>query len=240
MDLLNAVDTASLIINIGMLAIGGAQDKKHRQLPLLYVLIYGAMAAAFMVYRLLIAPDYIKTAIAVSSVLSMGMVGGLAVLALTTRMIGSGDILVIVLSFMATPYVPRISAGKPPLPVFVPLSVIVSALAVYLRYLRETKAVRELPKGFRRVVVMPAGELKKMNPLTYYPVYVQGKGYVHEKVFKSNDPMQESIRILSDARDTDVVYAVPSYPFVYYYATGFAFAAVILVLYDLLILGLGL
>jgi len=232
---LNAADIASVIMNTIMLLVGGIFDKKFRQLPIAYLLVYGVTAAAFMVYRLSVAPDDVRMAIAVSSVLSIGMVSGLAVLSYTTRMVGTGDILIIVLSFMMTPYAPGV-CGMAPLPLLIPLSVIAGTLMIYLRYLRETKVVEALPRRFRRVVVKTAGELRRMKALTYYPVYISGKGYVYEKVFKSDDPVQESLKVLSNLQDDDVVFAVPSYPFVYYYAAGFILVSVILLL--LLLYGL--
>jgi len=230
---LNIVDIASVIINVVMLFVGGIYDKKFRQLPIAYLIIYGVLATVFMVYRLSVAPDDVKMSIAISSVATIAMVSGMAVLSYTTRMVGSGDIMVVVLSFIMSPYAPRIGSDSPPLPLLIPLSVVVSTLIIYLLYLRETKVIVTLPKGYRRVVVKTAGELKRMRVLTYYPVYISGKGHVYEKVFNSDDPMRESLKVLSDAQDSDVVYAVPSYPFIFYYVAGFILASVILVLYSL-------
>jgi len=223
-----------------MLLIGGNYDKKYRQLPITYVLIYGVIASTFMIYRLIVAPDDIKLAITISSITTMGLVGGISVISYITKMIGSGDILVIVLSFVMSPYVPRIGVNTPPLPLLIPLSVIISTVIIYSRYFKETRRVETFPREYRRVVVKSAGELKNMKILSYYPVYILGKGYVYEKIFKSNDPMQESMKILSDTQDSDVVYAIPSYPFVFYYAIGFTLSVITLTFYNLIAICLGI
>jgi len=236
---LTTIDFISLTVNTVMLIVGGFYDKKFRQLPVLYVLIFGVIAFAFMTYRLAVAPDDVKTVVMISSVVVMGLIGGTIMVALLTKMIGSGDILVIVLSFVMSPYVPRIVSGRAPLPLLIPLSVILGILAIYSRYRRETVKVKSFPMEFRRVVSKRAGELKEMNPLSYYPVYISGRGFVYEKVFSSDDPMAESKKILGDVPDMAVVYAVPSYPFVFYYAVGFILSIVAMLALDLMMTALG-
>lgn len=234
MNVVDLIDIISLFVNASFLLIGGYFDRKYRMLPLAYVVIYGIVAAAFIAFRLASEPSYVKASIAVASVLVLGLVAGVTVLAVFTRMVGSGDVLVVVLSFIMTPYVPRVFSNDPPLPLFVPLAVAVGVLAIVVQYYRETEKCNTLPSVFKRVVVKTAGELKSMKPLRYYPVYVPSKGVNHSTVFGSRDPIQASIELLNGLKDDEVVYTVPSYPFVFYYAGGFIFSAVLLLAFDII------
>jgi len=234
MNDVDLVDIISLFVNASFLLIGGYFDRKYRMLPLAYVIIYGIVASAFMAFRLASTTPDVKVSIAVASVLVLGLVAGVTVLAVFTRMVGSGDVLVVVLSFIMTPYVPRVFSNNPPLPLFVPLAVAVGVLVIIGQYYTETKKLNSLPGAFKRVVVKTAGELKSMKPLRYYPVYVPSKGVNHSAVFKSRDPLEASIELLKGLKDDEVVYTVPSYPFVFYYAGGFILSAVFLLALDLI------
>ena len=204
------------IVSSLLLLISGELDRRYRLIhpaPLLVLLGIGIVATG---YKLLKGGIHLATV--TLSVFAAGVVSvGLVVILVTTSMIGLGDILAILASTLATPTIPVGRLTMIPGPSLI--AALIASIILYINMRRMCEYRPDFPKEYRYVIKTYAGNLKRMRVLTMYPVVIDGKP-VYEEVFSGN-PARNSKRILSRVSDDAVVYAVPNFPFVYYYALSY-------------------
>ena len=202
------VDAVAFPTTVMLLYFLGLYDKKYRAVPLSVFSIFTISSALLGVARLVVADDYVRHVIFISFLVSGVLLSVFVPVSIFRGMIGIGDVLAILATSIALPYPPFAPISLVFAPVFIPLSVIITTLIIYVEIRRNTIVVDELPRSFRRIVKIRASQLKNAEILTMYPVYIEGVGPVYDKVFRSN-PQKTSKEILSKVDDNAVIYAVP-------------------------------
>ena len=162
MNALTILDVSALVLDIALLYMFGQYDKKYRIVPLLPFILFLSVSVAFLAYRLYIADAHMKTVTLLSLIVSGGLVAGLIPLATMSNMLGIGDILLVLASSLLVPY-PPLGVEVRSLPVVTPLSVILAVAIIYYVRRKITVYKSDFPPGYRRVVKVRAGWLKKQE-----------------------------------------------------------------------------
>lgn len=224
MDALLATDLASLAALCCFLAYFSVMDARYRSLPLYPTAMFAAAATASLAFRVALSDQATLFAVSVSLLLTGVVSMTMLVLVHMSKMVGIGDVVILLLSGLLCPYVPY-PEGARLLPVLTPVSTAIASLLVYADMRRRTVRIDSFPPKFRRVRVHKAYEIKRSNPVKEYPVYVEGLGFVFDKVFASS-PSENAARLLQSVPDDATVYTMPNFPFVCYLSLGYAIATV--------------
>lgn len=220
MNPLLAIDTIALASNIILLYILGYYDKKYRIVPLIPFLMYLVTALILMSLRLYYTDEITEKVIYISLLATVAFIMGLVPISFYQNLIGIGDILVMLIAGIMTPYAP-IGEKVKLLPIITPLSAILAVAIIYVIRGKITVYKADFPPGYRSVIKVRASWLKKQEVIKAYPVFIPGMGFVYEEIFKSDDPREATKELLKNVDDDIPIYVLPNFPFVYYYWISF-------------------
>lgn len=218
MNLLYVVDVTSLVVLYAFLLYFSMMDKEYRSLPLYGIMLFTVFSIGINVARFYFANDVVLVVSYVSFLLTGLLAFAFTLLVYLTRMIGIGDVFIILLTGISCPYIPC-SGIVTSLPILTPLATIISSSLVYVELRRTTSYIDGFPPRFRRVRKHRASELKNTSIVREYPVYIDGIGFVYDRIFTSS-PVENVSKILHNVPDDAVVYTIPNFPFVYYFTIG--------------------
>mgnify|MGYP000397905719 CR=1 FL=1 len=219
LPLLQILDLVATGLACAILFFLGIADAKYRSVPGGSVIVFLIGGAVFTLLRIILGGA--ETVLTVEfSVLVAGILA-LAMTALVhfTGMVGIGDVLTVLAISLMSPY-PPLGFRVKMFPATIPIATIVATLMIYLKIRKTTIVLDQFPPGFRRVSVRKAFELKNADVITEYPVYVEGLGYVYEKVFNGS-PVENTKKILRIVPNDAIVFTLPNFPFLYYFALSF-------------------
>jgi hypothetical protein len=219
MNALTYVDIIALAFATALLAILGVSDMKYRGVPTVLLALFIGGGVVFTVFRFVLGDIQLRSLVGVS-LLNTGFIAFImTLLAYRTGMVGIGDVLTVLATVFTTPY-PPIGRLVRLFPAAVPLATIASALFIYIKIRETTVRIDHFPPGYRRVIIRRGEDLKRMNPVTEYPIYIEGVGFVYKEVFKGS-PVENTMKLVSRLPDDAKVYTLPNYPFAYYFAIAY-------------------
>lgn len=222
------VEVVLTVIALIILNFLGDMDKKTRTLFFSGVLFFALVASVSAVFKFITDGLVEMTTLGISFVLTGCVASVMILLMYSTNMIGLGDVLVVLFAGVAFPYVP-IGVNVKMFPAIIPVSIALSMFFIFLEMRKTTVYISTFPSGFRRVRRRRANEIKSAKVITEYPVYVEGVGYVYEKVFNGS-PQENTLVILEEVSDDALVYTLPNYPFVFYFALSLTFVVGLLLM----------
>lgn len=230
---MGVLEIVLVLAGLAILLLLGVIDRALREVPTaVVVLLFGISLLIFSTKILSVsAVDRILYLISVLGTLLIVAIMGLV--ALRTNAVGLGDIIVVLASGMLVPVIP-LGVYTKAFSMIPWYSSLLALLLIYLNNLRSTIYRRDFPPRFRRVVPLTAGNIKSSVVITYYPVYVEGMGFVYDEIFSSGDPRENTLRILSRVSDHTMVFAVPNYPFIFYYAISYIIVSTVFTLLGLI------
>lgn len=221
----SVLELVAFVLNSVLLLLEGASDLKFKRVPILLVGIHGLLVGVFTVTRLIMLGFSVLqlsyAALAITAI-------ALLVLHVATGLIGGGDLLVVLASGLLSPHVAigKLSGSG----LVVPLAVLASASYLLYKYYSTTSVVYLKDLGKTRTRVRYATDLKASAIKDEVPVYIEGFGVVDRKLLRNPGELG---KVLSDLPDGALVYTVPSYPYLYYYAASFIACYVCLTLISL-------
>lgn len=221
------VDYALLAANVLLLLLEGASDRKFHGIPYTLVVAHVILAAVATATRY----SYLDQATFALVYATTGtLVAVLAALHVFTGLIGEGDVVVMASSSAVTPYV---SLGYlSGVPLLAPLAVAVSSAYLFYRYSLTTRAVYLKGVGRVRARVRYAVDFKRGLLRGEVPVYIDGYGAIPVKARKNPGRLE---KLLAGVPDYAIVYAVPNYPYIYYYSVAFVTVYLLLALISVLV-----
>lgn len=221
------MDLTSFIALYCFLAYFSVMDVRYRYLPLVPTLLFVVTSVATACIRASSSDQLTLSVLSLSLLLSGIVSATMLYLVHASKMVGIGDVTVLLFSSVLTPYVPY-PDGARLFPFLTPLATAIAVAMVYTVMLKNTVYVSNLPPGFRRVRVHKAFEIKRSNVVKEYPVFVEGLGFVFDRLFASS-PSENVTRLLSEVPDDATVYTLPNFPFVFYFTLGHVVATALLI-----------
>lgn len=218
-DALVIVDLVGIAIAFLSLIPLGLADKKYRMIPALCVASLMLAGIVLTVLRFVYGTRIVAMTTELSLLLTGVIVMTMITIAYKTGMLGLGDILTVLAVSLVAPYAPLGNYVRA-FPAVIPLATVVAVIMIYFKMRKNTVVVEGFPPGFRRVCKRRAGELKRAEVVTEYPIYVEGAGFVYDKVFNGS-PVENTAKILESVSDDTTVYTIPNFPFVYYFMLSY-------------------
>lgn len=224
--MMQALDTAFFALNSVLLLLEGYSDYKYRGIPLYIVLLHGTLAVAAVISRIVFEGWWL---VARTHWVVLLVLLPLMLVYFHTGLIGEGDLIVLVLSGLTSPYVPIGYFAELPAPL--PLSLAISSAYPFYRYIKTTSTVYVRGLGKIRARTRYVIDLKRGSLRDEYPIYISGYGKIEPKT--AGNP--ESVKaLLESVPDYALVYTVPQYPYVYYYSISFVITYLIITVISIL------
>ncbi|MEM1695995.1 MAG: hypothetical protein QXQ90_05315 [Desulfurococcaceae archaeon] len=228
MEAIHILDVASLAVLYVFLSYFSKMDRDYRYVPLSTVVMFAASSIVVASARFYLADTLTLTTYCVSLILTGLLASTFLVLIHLTKMVGVGDIIVVLLTGIMCPYAPY-PEGVRALPIINPVATAISALLMYIELRKSTVYIPSFPPRFRRVRKHRVSEIRKDATVKEYPVYIEGVGFVYDKIFASS-PVENTLKIIQNVPDDAVIYTVPNFPFIFYFTVGHIIAVASLVL----------
>ena len=219
LQILQILDLLAVALTCVALIFLSITDTKYRTVPGegVIALLIGGVILTFI--RFILGNEQVVMTVEASLFLAGIITLTMSALVRFSGMVGIGDVLTVLAVSLMVPYSP-LGLRVRMFPAIIPITTVLSVVMIYLKIRNSTMFMKDFPSGFKRVIRRKASELKKMNVLTEYPVYIEGLGYVYEKVFNGS-PVKNTIDLIKSVPDDAIVYTTPNFPFVYYFTISF-------------------